>query len=68
MAFESLARTLRKTFYLKHLLATLDVLAYIFTPICSVPYFPSLPALNKKLVLELARCEFIDRRENAGTG
>ena len=26
--------------------------------------FPSLPALNKKLVLELARCEFIDRREN----
>ena len=24
--------------------------------------FPSLPALN--LVLELARCEFIDRREN----
>ena len=32
MAFESLARTLRKTFYLKHLLAALDVLAYIFTP------------------------------------
>ena len=36
--------------------------------------FPSLPALNKKLVLELARCEFIDRRENvlalgnSGTG
>ena len=38
MAFESLARTLRKTFYLKHLLAALDVLAYIFTPICSVPF------------------------------
>ena len=36
--------------------------------------FPALPALNKKLVLELARCEFIDRRENvlalgnSGTG
>ena len=36
--------------------------------------FLSLPALNKKLVLELARCEFIDRRENvlalgnSGTG
>ena len=36
--------------------------------------FPSLPALNKKLVLELARCEFIERRENvlalgnSGTG
>ena len=28
---------LRKTFYLKHLLAAPDVLAYIFTPICSVP-------------------------------
>ena len=33
-----------------------------------------MPALNKKLVLELARCEFIDRRENvlalgnSGTG
>ena len=26
--------------------------------------FPALPKLNKKLVLELARCEFIDRREN----
>ena len=37
MAFESLARTLRKPFYLKHLLAAVDVLAYIFTPICSVP-------------------------------
>jgi DNA replication protein DnaC len=24
--------------------------------------FPALPKLNKKLVLELARCEFIDRR------
>lgn len=36
--------------------------------------FPALPKLNKKLVLELARCEFIDRRENvlalgnSGTG
>lgn len=36
--------------------------------------FPSLPKLNKKLVLDLARCEFIDRRENvlalgnSGTG
>ena len=36
--------------------------------------FLALPALNKKLVLELARCEFIDRRENvlalgnSGTG
>ena len=36
--------------------------------------FLALPKLNKKLVLELARCEFIDRRENllalgnSGTG
>jgi DNA replication protein DnaC len=36
--------------------------------------FPALPKLNKKLVLELARCEFIDRHENvlalgnSGTG
>jgi len=36
--------------------------------------FPALPKLNKKLVLELARCEYIDRRENvlalgnSGTG
>jgi len=36
--------------------------------------FPALPKLNKKLVLDLARCEFIDRRENvlalgnSGTG
>jgi DNA replication protein DnaC len=36
--------------------------------------FLALPSLNKKLVLELARCEFIDRRENvlalgnSGTG
>jgi len=36
--------------------------------------FRALPKLNKKLVLELARCEFIDRRENvlalgnSGTG
>lgn len=36
--------------------------------------FTALPKLNKKLVLELARCEFIDRRENvlalgnSGTG
>ena len=36
--------------------------------------FPALPKLNKKLVLELARCEFLDRRENvlalgnSGTG
>ena len=30
--------------------------------------FPSLPVLNKKLVLELARCEFIDRRENVLAG
>jgi len=36
--------------------------------------FLALPQLNKKLVLELARCEFIDRRENvlalgnSGTG
>ena len=36
--------------------------------------FPALPKLNKNLVLELARCEFIDRRENvlalgnSGTG
>ena len=37
MAFKRLARTLRKPFYLKHLLVTVDVLAYIFTPICSVP-------------------------------
>ena len=43
MAFESLARTLRKTFYLKHLLAALDVLAYIFTPICSVPFKAGSP-------------------------
>ena len=40
MAFESLARTLRKPFYLKHLLVAIDVLAYIFTPICSVPFLP----------------------------
>ncbi len=26
--------------------------------------FDAIPALNKKLVLDLARCEFIDRREN----
>ena len=37
MAFEGLARTLHKPFYLKHLLVAVDVLAYIFTPICSVP-------------------------------
>ena len=37
MTFESLARTLRKPFYLNHLLVTVDVLVYIFTPICSVP-------------------------------
>ncbi len=36
--------------------------------------FDAIPSLNKKLVLELARCEFIDRRENvialgpSGTG
>ena len=36
--------------------------------------FLALPSLNKRLVLELARCEFIDRRENvlalgnSGTG
>jgi DNA replication protein DnaC len=36
--------------------------------------FLALPSVNKKLVLELARCEFIDRRENvlalgnSGTG
>ena len=42
MAFESLARTLRKPFYLKHLLVSVDVLAYIFTPICSVPFLRPL--------------------------
>ncbi len=26
--------------------------------------FLAIPSVNKKLVLELARCEFIDRREN----
>ncbi len=36
--------------------------------------FAAIPSLNKRLVLELARCEYIDRRENvlavgnAGTG
>ena len=36
--------------------------------------FLAIPSVNKKLVLELARCEFIDRRENvlalgnSGTG
>ena len=26
--------------------------------------FDAIPALNRKLVLDLARCEFVDRREN----
>ncbi len=36
--------------------------------------FPAIPALNKQLVLDLARCDYIDRRENvlalgnSGTG
>jgi DNA replication protein DnaC len=36
--------------------------------------FPAIPSLNKALVLELARCEFIERKENvlalgnSGTG
>jgi DNA replication protein DnaC len=36
--------------------------------------FPAIPSLNKKLVLELARCEWVGRRENvlalgnSGTG
>ena len=36
--------------------------------------FKAIPSLNKMLVLELARCEYIDRRENvialgnSGTG
>ena len=27
--------------------------------------FPAIPSLNKALVMELARCEYIERRENA---
>ena len=36
--------------------------------------FPAIPSLNKSLVMELARCEYIQRRENiiavgnSGTG
>ena len=36
--------------------------------------FPAIPSLNKALVMELARCEYIQRRENviavgnSGTG
>ena len=26
--------------------------------------FPAIPSLNKALVMELARCEYIQRREN----
>ena len=33
MALEALARTRRKPFYLKYLLAAVDALAYNFTPI-----------------------------------
>jgi DNA replication protein DnaC len=29
--------------------------------------FPAIPSLNKALVLELARCEYVDRRENVIT-
>ena len=27
-------------------------------------YFPAIPSLNKALVMDLARCEYIQRREN----
>ena len=30
--------------------------------------FLAIPSLNKKMVVELARCEWLGRRENAGVG
>ena len=34
------------------------------TSIWSIGDFPAIPSMNKALVMELARCEYIQRRDN----
>ena len=34
------------------------------TSVWSIGDFPAIPSMNKALVMELARCEYIERRDN----